>query len=51
MHIDAKSNSTYKRYIGGLDLIREHSSISINSAPESPTKKIINEDIPYSDSD
>jgi hypothetical protein len=51
MHIDAKSNSTYKRYIGGLDLIREQSSMSIKSAPESPTKKIINEDIPCSDTE
>ena len=45
MHIDARSNSTHKRYMGGLDLIREQSSMSIKSAPESPTKKIITEDL------
>lgn len=45
MHIDARSNSTHKRYMGGLDLIREQSSLSIKSAPESPTKKIITEDL------
>ena len=50
MHIDAKSNSTYKRYQGGLDLIREQSSLSIKSAPESPTKKIMNDEILNSDS-